>query len=361
LRIRTNAGYETNGNYRIIGASMAYSNPDFYSNSGAFYRKSDDYMAGRGDKINFSQFEKINLMSNNGYRFSKNRILDATVIYDVASNVGYPALPMDVKSAKGLITSVSFKKEQLSELFAESETKVYFNNIIHIMDDTKRPDVVMHMDMPGLSRTGGFYSILRGSQLKHNYILNFDSYYNQSLATMTMYPNDHSEKPMFIYTWPDIRTLNSSIYIEDKYRMNARNFLQISSKMAVQHASVQNDIGFHSLQVFYPDMDQNTNRFLWNFSAKHLIYLDNFQVKYGGGYGLRAPTSSEAYGFYLFNSYDDYDYIGNPLLKSESSWEGNLSVIFSKKKHRFNIDASCFYFSNYIIGKPCCFCHSRRK
>ena len=32
------------------------------------------------------------------------------------------------------------------------ETKLYFNTITHTMDDTKRPDVPIHMDMLGLER-----------------------------------------------------------------------------------------------------------------------------------------------------------------------------------------------------------------
>jgi len=351
-KINSNAGYETNGNFRISGGGLAYSSPRFYNNSSIFFRKSKNYLAGGKQEINYSQFEKLNLMSNLGFRFSENRIIEGTIIYDVASNVGYPALTMDVKSAKGLITSLSFRKEKLSEVFSESETKVYFNTIAHKMDDTKRPDVVMHMDMPGKSKTYGFYTTLKGSQTRHNYTLNFDSYYNQSLAEMTMYPDDPSGKPMFMYTWPDVRTLNTGIFLEDKYRLNPKNFIQISSKLALQHDGVQSDFGLNTLQIYYPDMNRYKNRFLWNIAGKHLFYSKNIRCKIGVGYGLRAPSPSESYGFYLYNSFDNYDYIGNPHLKNESSWEGNFSFAITKDKFNFNIDASYFYLYNYIIGKP---------
>ena len=147
--INTNAGYETNGNYRILGGAIAYSSPKFYSNSGIFFRKSDDYFAGGNTKVEYSQFEKVNLVSNLGFRFSGNRIVEGTIIYDIATNVGYPALPMDVKSATGFITSLSFKKEKLTGTLTGWETKVYFNHIVHIMDDSKRPpNIGGHMDMP---------------------------------------------------------------------------------------------------------------------------------------------------------------------------------------------------------------------
>ena len=351
-KINANAGYETNGNFRILGGGLAYSSPWFYSNSGIFFRKSDNYLAGGKQEINYSQFEKLNLMSNLGFRLSENRIIEGTIIYDVASNIGYPALTMDVKSAKGLITSLSFRKEKLSAVFSGLETKVYFNTIAHKMDDTKRPDVTMHMDMPGKSKTYGLYATLKGSQTKHNYTLNFDSYYNQSLAEMTMYPNNPSERPMFMYTWPDVRTLNTGVFLEDKYRLGPKNFIQISTKLAMQRDGVQSNFGLNTLQIYYPDMNRYKNRFLWNIAGKHQFYSKNIQCKIGVGYGLRAPSPSESYGFYLYNSFDNYDYIGNPQLNNESSWEGNFSFAITKDKFNFNIDASYFYLYNYIIGKP---------
>ena len=117
LNLTLNSAYETNGNYRIAGIGGAYSSPKFYINSGLFYRKSDNYMAGGNQTVDFSQFGKVNVFSNAGYKLAKYKTLEGTVIYDVATDVGYPALTMDVKTAKGLITSLSFKQENLSYIF----------------------------------------------------------------------------------------------------------------------------------------------------------------------------------------------------------------------------------------------------
>jgi iron complex outermembrane recepter protein len=351
-KFNANTGYETNGNYRVLGGAIAYSSPSFYTNSGIFFRKSDNYMAGGKQEINFSQFEKLNLMSNTGFRLSENKTIEASVIYDIATNVGYPALTMDVKSAKGLITSLSFRKEKLSGIFSEWETKVYYNTITHIMDDTKRPNVAMHMDMPGESNTYGLYSTVKGAKTRHSYIVNFDSYYNQSLAEMTMYAKDPEAKPMFMYTWPDVRTFNAGVFLEDKYQVSPKNLIQFSMKLGIQRDGVQSDVGLNTLQIYYPGMDRFKNRFLWNVAGKYLYSSKNMQLKVGSGYGLRAPSPSESYGFYLYNSFDNYDYLGNPQLKDESSWEGNFSFETTKDKFKFSIDASYFYLFNYIIGKP---------
>ena len=352
ISLTLNSAYETNGNYRVLGAGLAYSSPFFYMNSGVFYRKSDDYRAGNNEIVDFSQFEKLNLFTNAGYRLSNNRILEGTIIFDVASNVGYPALTMDVKSAKGLITSLSYREENISNVFSSWETKLYYNDITHIMDDTKRPDIAMHMDMPGKSRTGGYYSTLNGKIGGNNFVVSNDTYYNQSLAEMTMYPKDLSEKSMFMYTWPDVRTLNSGISLDDKYVLDLKNVLQFISKLSFQRDGVESNSGYNTLQMYYPGMTQFQDRFLWNVNGKYTHYLKDIELKAGVGYGTRAPSPTEAYGYYLFNSFENYDYIGNPLLKNESSAEGNLGFKLTKPKYSISLEGSYFYFSNYIIGKP---------
>ena len=57
---------------------------------------------------------------------------------------------------EALITSVKFNYKPNLEQIDNWETKLYFNTITHTMDDTKRPVVPIHMDMPGWSDTYGF-------------------------------------------------------------------------------------------------------------------------------------------------------------------------------------------------------------
>jgi iron complex outermembrane receptor protein len=350
--VNANLGYESNGNYRIYGADMAYASPVFYVNSGLFHRNSDNYNAGGNEEIPFSQFTKTNVFTNFGYLIGNKHAIEGTFIYDRASDVGYPALTMDVKKAEGLITSLSYLRENLSDAFSKWETKVYYNNIVHIMDDTQRPNVAIHMDMPGKSRTGGMYSTLEGRNEKHHYSFNWDAYYNQSYAEMTMYPANPNEKPMFMYTWPDIRTFNTGIFAVDEYRLTEHHSFRLSSKLSFQRDGVRSDFGLSTLQIYYPEMQQYRNRWIGNASARYQFKSKQWEITAGGGYGTRSPSPSEAYGFYLFNSFDTYDYLGNPELKNESSIETNFSLVWKNKTFRAEAGTSCFYFTNYIIGKP---------
>ncbi|MFZ2285134.1 MAG: TonB-dependent receptor plug domain-containing protein [Lutibacter sp.] len=351
LNVGLDTGYETNGNAKIASAELNFSNDKYFFNADAIYRKSDNYNAGRNKEIKFSQYEKYNISTVAGTKIRKNGAIIGAIIFDNATNIGYPALTMDVSSAKALIASVSYQYQNNNSQISEWETKLYMNAITHVMDDTKRPDVPIHMDMPGWSDTYGFYSKMKVEKSNHKLLFNANAYYNKSLAEMTMYPSDPNENLMFMLTWPDVRTFYSGIYGEDNYKLNKENNLKLTARIGFQHESIADDFGLNSLQIFYPNLDKNQQRFLMNISTQYQYQRNKFQFSGSVGYGERAPSVTEAYGFYLFNSFDNYDYIGNPYLNNEKSLEINAAVNYSGKKFNLGVEGSYFYIADYIIGK----------
>jgi len=342
-------GHEWNGHVQVYGADAALSSHRTYLNAGAFFRHADNYKVGGGDELQFSQFQKVNVFTNAGLRLAEKDMLEATFIFDRATDVGYPALNMDVAKAEGLITSLSYK-----HLFRKAswETKAYYNHITHEMDDTKRPDVAIHMDMPGKSWTAGVYSLLTTSLKQHDLALNYDLYYNRLFADMTMYPGGAA--PMYMVTWPDVGTLNTGVALTDNVRIARNQSLRLSAKVAWQQQRLNNEEGYHALKVFFPGMTdayhQTTGRIAANYNFFILKFLN---CSIGGGWGSRAPTVTEAYGYYLNNTFDQYDYIGNPSLKNESAVElnGALKCSIHNAQCTIGIEGNVFLFSNYIIGQ----------
>lgn len=347
-----NSGYETNNRHKIIGSAINYADSLFYVDTDVMFRDAENYKAGNDKEIQFSQFRKLNLSATSGYRLASNKNIEASVIFDRATNVGYPALPMDVSLAEALITSVKFNYKPNLEQIDNWETKLYFNTITHTMDDTKRPVVPIHMDMPGWSDTYGFYSKVNGKYKKHQFLANLNSFYNRSVAEMTMYPSDPNENLMFMYTWPDVRTLYAGIYLEDNFEINCHSNLKFTTNLGFHNNNVASDFGLQSLQIFYPEMKASKSRFLKSFSTNYFYNKDGISYGFGMGYGERAPSVSEGYGFYLYNSFDGFDYIGNPNLKNEKSLEGNANIGFKNAKWQTKISASYFHIYDYIIGIP---------
>src|SRR5680860_1138648 len=351
-KVGVNTGGESNGEQKIAGADLQYANNSFYFNTDFMYRDAENYKTGGNREVLYSQFTKYNLSAISGFKLSETQSVEGSFIYDEANDVGYPALPMDVSLARAIIGSVKYEHHQLSETIEHWETKLYFNTITHQMDDSKRPVVPIRMDMPGWSDTYGFYSKVNMSLDKHKLTANLNSFYNKSLAEMTMFPNDPNENDMFMLTWPDVRTLYTGLYLEDVIALNAHYSLQLTGSLGRHYNKVASTFGLQSLQIFYPEMTESKQRYLKSLSSQVLLNKKNMEYTLGIGYGERAPSVSEGYGFYLFNSFDGFDYIGNPNLSNEKSLEMNASIGFENKKWNVKLTGSYFHIIDYIIGKP---------
>lgn len=345
-------GYESVNQQKILGSGLAYSNSKFFTNLDFNFRDAYNYKAGGNKEIPYSQFTKYNLSAVVGIKLNKNQSLETSLIYDRATDVGYPALPMDVSLAEANIVSAQYSYKGLSDIFDLWETKVYYNKIKHIMDDSQRPYIPVRMDMPGKSKTAGFYSKINGNYNNHKFGLTWSGHLNNSFAEMTMYPNNPDEPNMYMMTWPDVNTAYSGLFVEDKYSLNPHLILNFSVGVGIHHNQIKSDFGLNSLRVFYPELNTTKNRSIKSLNSNLSFHHNRWLYSFGTGFSERAPSVSEAYGFYLFNSFDAFDYIGNPFLKNEKSIEFYTSTQYKIDKLSVKWQGNYFHILDYIIGEP---------
>lgn len=134
-------GFEGVNEQKILGAAVQYASDKLFTDIDLMYRDANNYDAGGGEEVEYSQFTKYNLSVTTGYQFKENKSLEASFIFDEAKDVGYPALPMDVSLARAFIGSLEYIYTPEEELYNEWKTKVYYNDVTHIMDDSQRPDI----------------------------------------------------------------------------------------------------------------------------------------------------------------------------------------------------------------------------
>lgn len=352
LNLKINSGFESNNKHKIIGSSLKYYDSSFYNNTGIMYRDAQNYFSGGNKEVLFSQFKKFNLSQSLAYKIDLDKFLEASIIYDKATDVGYPALPMDISFAEALISSFKFDYSPRNFIMRNLELKIYYNNITHRMDDTKRPFVPINMDMPGWSNTIGYYSKFKFNYQSHDFLINLNSFYNKSLAEMTMYPSNPKESLMFMLTWPDVRTFYNGIFLEDFFMINDNSNIKTGLSLGSHYNKIESQFGLNSLKIFFPDMNIRNNRFLKSFFSNYNYTNNGFEYGIGIAYGERAPSVTEAYGFYIFNSFDGFDNIGNPYLKNENSMEANAYIGFKNYLIKTKLSSSYFHILNYIIAQP---------
>lgn len=341
-------GFEFNNKQFFNLANASYSDDKFVADGSLAYRKAENYSDGNNDEVNNSQFTKFNASLGLAYKTSELSSVKVEAIYDEAKDVGYPALPMDLWLSRALITSVTYKQLFENGIFKALDTKIYFNAIEHYMDDTTRPENLVHMDMPGWSTT---YGLLSKVNLKsHNFSseIQLNAYNNLSTAEMRMYPQDRSERTMFAYSWPGVTTTFAGLSINNSWEVSDKSQLNFGGSLGVNY----NHSKYAEFNwIFHPGTPQEKTRLLPSLHAGYQLNSNDFNFSVGGGYGHRAPSVSEGYGYYIYNSFDRYDYIGNPDLENEISYEANASAGFTKDKLSIQANVNYFYIENYIIGR----------
>lgn len=342
------SGFEFNNKQFSNLGNFSYSSDKFVVDGSISYRKAENYKDGNDQEVKHSQYKKFNSSLGVAYKTSELSSVRLDAIFDVAKDVGFPALPMDLWLSRALITSVTFKQLYIGRTIKAWETKAYFNAIEHYMDDTTRPENLVHMDMPGWSTTYGLLSKINLKKEKYSSEIQLNAYHNLSIAEMRMYPQDRSQRTMFAYSWPWVTTAYGGISMNNAWEFSENSQLNFGGTLGVNY-NHSKYVEFN--WIFHPGTPQEKTRILPSLHATYLLNIKQFNFSVGAGYGHRAPSVSEGYGYYIYNSFDRYDYVGNPDLKNEISYELNASAGYKSDRFGLQAKVNYFYIENYIIGK----------
>jgi len=370
INLEAGLGYESVSNGVDANGSLELMRERWAFRTSGTYRKHNEYTGGDGLKVPHSYFEKINLHSVMKLALKNSHTLRFDFILDDAREVGYPALPMDVGIAKARMFAVELERKDVYRTITQFKAKLYYNSVYHLMDDSNRDStfqlkekngapgdtVYMRMDMPGWSDTFGFF--LEGSaslSKKSQLYVKVDDYLNYSRAYMTMFmqhPDYPDEPPMYTETWPDVYRNVTGIFLRSTNRIGRFTRINLEGRLDVSQTRVISETGHKQFAIFGYDIDKvyielpksiNLNV---NIRPGHLTHLD-----VGAGYAERLPTTSEQFGFFLYNALDGYDYLGNPdigLERSAHFW-GNLHFTWPEFKISFRNRLS--HVTDYILGQ----------
>lgn len=341
-------GFEFNNKQAFNLGTLSYSSNKLAVDGSISFRKAGNYYDGNGNEVKHSQYTKFNTGIGVAYKTGPLSSVRVDAIFDMAKNVGFPALPMDLWLSRAMITSASYKQLFKEGVLKSWDTKIYFNTIEHYMDDTQRPENLVHMDMPGWSTTYGLVSTVNLKKEGYTSELQLNAYNNLSIAEMRMYPQDRSNRTMFAYSWPWVTTRFVGLSMNNLWEISEHSRLSFGGSLGLNY-NYSKYAEFN--WIFHPGTPQEKTRILPSLHAGYQWSLDHFNFSVGTGYGHRAPSVSEGYGYYIYNSFDRYDYIGNPDLKNEVSYETNASAGFKNEKVSFEAKVNYFYIQNYIIGR----------
>lgn len=350
-------GFETNAAARQFLGNLQYSDKRFALSLDGIYRKAGDYTPG-GDQgtIDFSQYEKWNAHANASYQLSPYHSLNADYLQDQADNVGYPALTMDVRSARSKTGSLAHEYHNPDKPLYYWQTKVYYSDVNHAMDNSKRPvddmPMQMMMSMTGHSQTAGAYTQLYWRASPAQLIkAKLETYVNRWRADMTMdMVGDTMNNAMYRLTIPDAQRTDAGLDVTDEIRLGDGWHLTPGIHTEYARSSIFSSPGKTTLDSIYTGNPDNTY-LLYNAYAE-LSYRPvsswGFELKFARA--MRAPTLKELYANYLYNPVDGYDYLGNPGIKKEASFNTEANISYHNRGFEATVKGFGYFFQNYIAG-----------
>lgn len=346
------SGYQSVNHSLYESLKINYSGNRWAALATATYRKAGNYTDGNKQTVEHSSFEKINYSLSVKNMLRPNLSLKTDFIGDDAFFIGYPALPMDVGYASARIASVTLSKNytQTTSLVKEWQVKGYYNYIRHFMDDTRRPNIPMHMDMPGNSRTMGI-NLITQMRVRKNHQIQWiaDVSKTRLYASMTMYPQN--EAPMYMLTWPNNSRTQAGLGGVWNYTVSKKFRLQLNTRLDHIQTQLTTQEAKDHVSIF-SNSTNGTAYTTGNISVQGTyLFHPAWRWRVNAGYTERAPTASEQYGFYLFNSNDGFDYIGNPSLKKERALNAETGIQFNKRKHQFSVTVHISHIEDYILGE----------
>ncbi len=345
-----NAGYmSVSKGIRFSGNADLRSN-NFGNYTNITYRSSSDYKDGHGAEIDYSGFNKINISNSTVYKPGAVSSLKADVLYDYAWDVGYPALTMDVKDAEAIITGLQFNTGISSSFAKYFESKIYYNKITHVMDDSQR-DNRIKMDMPGWTNTTGAYIKSGMDFFDADVELRAEGIISNANADMTMYAPGQAV-PMYMVTWPDVRKNEFSFSVSGKKHFGSEWAMSLRAWGGPVNSEVRSDIGLSELQIFYPDFSGSDSRFAGGaYAGIEKTFGDHVTAGLNLSYSQRDLSVSEQYAFYIFNRFDSYDYIGNPYLNGEVSGQADIELDVTYKDISVRTSFFGYHIKDYIAGQ----------
>jgi iron complex outermembrane recepter protein len=311
------------------------------------YRKNGNYHSGGGAEVSYSQYEKVNAGLSAKWTASPADTIQADAIFDRGWNIGFPALSMDAGSATAGIFSMTWRHVTPWRFLHHFKVKGYHNVVVHSMSDDFRPSTGMKMDMPGRSATSGLWA--QGDVHlfhQHKTSVKIEYYSNRVLAEMKMFPAEGL--PMYMQTSPESERNVAGLYMNQQFR-TGKSVFDVFLRADLNRDILKAETGRKQWDVLSPGVSGSTGTLAKTFGV-------NFKYRVSGatlltvqsGIGERAATLNERYGYFLFNKMDAYDYVGNPELKKERSFNLEMDLNFFAPGIEVQVSPYARVIRNYI-------------
>lgn len=343
---------------------MSGSNEKLFIRVSGGVAQSGNYKDGSGKEWN-SSFKKKEVSADAGLKLGSNGLLVLSYKGSFASDVLFPALPMDERDDKTHIISGYYSLTNPRRHDQRLVVTAWHTRVHHLMDNSKRPQysevvppyqgIMQASALVETASSGGRIAITHAhGKFSLNHGIDLINIAKDGTRDMKMIMNMDGQE--FISSksfnlWNDAVIFNSGLYTELKYnggRLEAGGIVRIDYNKS--HSEDTLIILKESINWFN---SRQLERVLFGMEVNASYSLgEKSSVGIALAINQRAPDMQEMYIKFLATGFDRYDYLGNPQLKPETNFQTDLMV-----NHKvgivglhFNLFAS--QIKDYITGVP---------
>jgi iron complex outermembrane receptor protein len=344
---RASTSYEGNGNVfrseALVGISKEKLNLELH---GA-YSNGTNYTDGNGNEI-ASAFNRLNFGGQLGYKINANHQVSLKGTANMAKDVDFPSLPMDLRSDNTFLFQLKHQYEKNSGYLRSWNTSVYNTSVDHVMDNLDKVYALRMVDAVTEATTSSYGGRTEAKLLFKNSILYLGGDLKSERA-------DGTRRKEFVFgandgivkydnIWQGAQVVNAGLFGE--YQLRYKKYMWM-----VTGRFDYNDAKANDPDPNFPTDYETMNSTNFNFSASTGIKRDltnssTLGLWFGGV--SRNGGITEKFINYIPVGADPYEMIGNQQLKPENNYQADLRYDLNTKKSAFSVNVFASYIQDYI-------------
>lgn len=344
---RVSGAYESNGNILRSEGLLGFSGRAYDLGLFASWAQGQDYTDGDAQTVQ-SDFSKGSFGGQLGVRLSDQHQLKWSVTRNMARDVDFAALPMDLRKDDTWMFSVSHAWTIRNRDLRSWNTSLYGSLVDHLMDNYSKPldprmvDAYTQAYTTNVGgRTEGSWGMKR-SRLYAGLDFRVEGAEGERVREFLMGPN--AGKVVSDNAWQGGQITRSGLFGE--YHLHALGIHWVASgRLEINLAGVKDPDPSFLLQYPDPDIAQ-VNPGISLGGSKELGRHVSLGLWLGRA--VRSGSLTERYINFFPVGMDPYEMLGNPLIEPEINNQADLQVSWKGTHTVLSLDLFASYLQDYI-------------
>ena len=344
---RVSSEYQGNGNVFRSEGQIGLLGKNYNMALFGAWSEGDDYKVGNNQMVQ-SDFRRGSIGTNLGLKLSSNQELRLSALFNMARDVDFPALPMDLRNDDTWIFSARHDIIISNAKLRSWNTTVYGSFVDHLMNNLLKPldPRMLNANTAAKTynyggRTEGLWHFQNG-KLFAGLDLRVEGAEGTRIRQFIMGPNNG--KVFNDNAWQNGQISKTGMFGEYHIRTEAFQYI-FSGRLEMNEAFIQ-DPSDEFAKVFPEPSARRLNPGLSAGLVKRLG--KDIKAALWIGRAQRSGSLTERFINYFPVGQDAYEMLGNPGLKPELNNQVDLTFEWRSDKSTLNIDLFASYLQDYI-------------